>query len=199
MIARLSILGLPFSDSIRWRLLLGRLVSAANASNPTDAFTRSRRISRAVSGSPLRNSVAASSRSALAKAGSRVARSFTVSLKSRVSIVVSLSTLRLRRLPDLVFRQQCSRPLDVRLLPILRPAREQNYERVAILSEIQPVARPPVDLVFSNAAAEPFDVGRITRFQAQGRGRDLGGRLGVEAVEPFPERAGFVPADIFAH
>ena len=58
-------LGLPFGDSILWRLLLGVAVTLANLSKPRVAFTRSRRMRRAVSGSPLRNSVAASSRSVI--------------------------------------------------------------------------------------------------------------------------------------
>ena len=105
--ARLSMLGLPRSDSIRWRLLLGVLVSTASASNPTEAFTRSRKIRRAACGSPFKNSVAASSSSALAKAGSRATRALTVSLKSRVS--ATLLPLAFgpgsypRRLPSLVF------------------------------------------------------------------------------------------------
>ncbi len=56
-------------------------------SKPMVAFTRSRRMSRAVSGSPLRNRVAASSRSALANWGSRSTRSTTVCLKLRVSAI----------------------------------------------------------------------------------------------------------------
>ena len=84
--ARLSMLGLPFEDSIRCRLLLGLCVSSARCSKPTVALTRSRKIRRAASGSPLRNSVAASSSSAFAKSGSRATRAATVCLKSRVSV-----------------------------------------------------------------------------------------------------------------
>src|SRR3546814_1131924 len=59
----------------------------------------------------LRNSVAASSSSALAKAGSRPARSLTVSLKSRV--IVMSSPFR-RCLARLVFALEQSRSLDGR-------------------------------------------------------------------------------------
>ena len=57
MTAKLSMLGLPLGDSIRCKLFLGLCVSSANLSKPTVAFTKSLRISRAVSGSPLRKSV----------------------------------------------------------------------------------------------------------------------------------------------
>ena len=87
--AKLSMLGLPFGDSMRCKLLLGLWVSSARCSNPTVALTRSRRMRRAASGSPLRNSVAASSSSALANAGSRLTRSTTVCLKSRVRVMGS--------------------------------------------------------------------------------------------------------------
>src|SRR5450432_3270701 len=91
MVARLFMLGLPADDSMRCRLLLGFFVLRASVSKPTVALTRSRRIRRAVSGSPLRNSVAASSSMALAKAGSRCTRSTTVCLKSRLSAISSPS------------------------------------------------------------------------------------------------------------
>ena len=60
-------LGFPCLESIRCRLLAGLAILSANPSKPIVALTRSRRISRASCGSPLRNSVAASSSSALAK------------------------------------------------------------------------------------------------------------------------------------
>src|SRR5262249_19580838 len=46
--AKFSMLGLPFSDSIRCRLLLGLSISAAKLSNPIVALTRSRNRRRAV-------------------------------------------------------------------------------------------------------------------------------------------------------
>ena len=46
-------LGLPVGDSILCKLLLGLAVTVASCSNPIVAFTRSRNIKRAVSGSPL--------------------------------------------------------------------------------------------------------------------------------------------------
>ena len=69
--ARLSMLGLPLSDNMRCKLLLGLSVSSAKRSKPRVAFTKSRRIRRAVSGSSLKKRVAASSSSAFANSGSR--------------------------------------------------------------------------------------------------------------------------------
>jgi hypothetical protein len=128
MAARLSMLGLPRSDSIRCRLLLGVFVSAARASNPTDAFIRSRSTKRAACGSPLRNSVAASSSRALAKAGSRASRALTVSLKSRVSAILLPFILRLafRRLPGLVLGEQRFRSSYVCLLALFGTADKQD-------------------------------------------------------------------------
>ena len=48
-------LGLPADDNMRCRLLLGLAVKVASCSKPIVALIRSRRIRRAVSGSPLRN------------------------------------------------------------------------------------------------------------------------------------------------
>ena len=74
----MSMLRLPVGDNMRCRLLLGLAVNVASYSKPTVALIRSRRITRAISGSPLRNRVAASSSSACANAGSLSTRSTTV-------------------------------------------------------------------------------------------------------------------------
>src|SRR5579872_5035658 len=168
--ARLSMLGLPLSDSILWRLLLGVFVSTASASKPTDAFTRSRKIRRAACGSPFKKSVAASSRSALAKAGSRATRALTVSLKSRVSatslpLIFGPGFCRCR-FSGLVFGEQILRPFYVRLLPFLRATNKKDNESFAVPTQIKSVARPPVDPVFPDRS-QPFDVRGIAHFQPQ--------------------------------
>ena len=86
--ARLSMLGLPVGDNIRCKLLLGLAVRVASCSKPMVALTRSRKISRAVSGSPLRNRVAASSSSACANHASFCTRWMTVSLEFLVNAIV---------------------------------------------------------------------------------------------------------------
>ena len=67
--ARLSMLGMPVGERMRCRLLLGLAVNVARCSKPIVALIRSRSSTRAISGSRLRNWVAASSRSACANAG----------------------------------------------------------------------------------------------------------------------------------
>ena len=123
--AKLSILGLPFDESMRCRLLLGTSVSFDSCSNPNVALTRSRRITRAVSASPLMRSIVASSRSFFANVGSRSTRATTVSLKSRVS-AIKLPPWPFRfivqsgcRFSRLVFRMQSFGSLDIGLLSAL--------------------------------------------------------------------------------
>lgn len=72
--------GFPFADGIRCKLLLGLDVIAASFSKPIVPLTKSRRIRRAVAGSPLRNSEIASSRSAIANSGSWRSRCSIVSV-----------------------------------------------------------------------------------------------------------------------
>jgi hypothetical protein len=55
---------------------------------------------------------------------------------------------------------QCLGSISVSLLPSLRAAAEQNNESVAILCQIDPVPRTPVDDALTNPS-EPFDVGGI--------------------------------------
>ena len=87
MDARLSIFGFPFGESIRCRLLLGLFVTAASSSNPTVAFTRSRKITRAAAASPANRSVTVSLSSAAANSASHAARSATVWRKFLVSVI----------------------------------------------------------------------------------------------------------------
>ena len=95
ILVRLSIVGFPFGDSIRWTLLLGLFNSCANDSNPIVAFTDSRNTTRATSGSPSKKAVTASFIKETAKLGSLVAR-----LPNRVFVV----TCKYHRLsPGLIF------------------------------------------------------------------------------------------------
>src|SRR5690606_29513277 len=178
MVARLSMLGLPLADSMRCRLLAGFSVSVASCSKPTVAFTRSRSIMRAVSGSPFRNSVAASSSIARAKAGSRSTRAATVCLKSRVSAMGSslLSTTLLARflllqlcLPRLVRNEQLLGPVDVALLPPFRAATEKDDEAFPVAGEVNPVAGSPIDDVLAKTS-EPFHAGGVALAQPCLRG-----------------------------
>src|SRR5260370_39443677 len=177
-------------------------VTFASRSKPKVAFTRSRRMRRAGSGSPLKNRVAASSRSALANAGSRSTRATTVFLKLRVSAMsIPFAFFRLigrglRGLAGLVFRVQYDGSIYIRLLPAFRAAAKQNNESVAVLSKIDPIARPPVDDVFADTC-EPLDVGGIAKLQTQCGGHDLRGCLRVKAIEPGLVRVGAIRANVF--
>ena len=73
-VARLSILGCPWARAYDVGSCWGCVFVIANRSKPNVAFTRSRRIVRTVSGSPPRNRVAASYRSAWANAGAHAIR-----------------------------------------------------------------------------------------------------------------------------
>src|SRR6266851_4887850 len=165
-------LGLPFSESMRCRLLAGIAVAAASPSNPTVAFTRSRRMRRAVRGSPLRNSVAASSSIALAKAGSRCTRSTTLCLKSRVSAMpITSCFVVLRRVFAPLLRKHCLRSFDIGLLPRLRAAAQQDDQRFPILGEIDPIARSPINAVLGDDA-DPLHARCVAHGETQRRRGD---------------------------
>ena len=59
---------------------------------------------------------------------------------------------------------QCDGSIYIRLLPALRAATEQDNERVAVLSKIDPIAGSSVDDIFTDTC-EPFDLGGITELQ----------------------------------
>ncbi|MDR7154783.1 chromate transport protein ChrA [Sphingobium xenophagum] len=82
-----------------------------------------------------------------------MARSFTVSLKSRVSAISLHSAFSFGRLADLVFIQQHRSLIDIGLLPFFRPTYEQDDKLMPFLGEIESIARSPVDPIFSEAAA----------------------------------------------
>src|SRR5450759_4983496 len=148
-------LGFPLGDSMRCKLLLGFSVILASCSNPMVALTRSLRMSRAVSGSPLRNSVAASSRSALANWGSRSTRSITVCLKLRVNTICSPFCFLRRRqdfLPFFVFGVQHLGLVNILLLTAFRASTKQNDEFFTVSRQVDAVTWPPVDDVFTDSA-----------------------------------------------
>src|ERR1700716_3841832 len=99
----------------------------------------------------------ASVKSASRNAGSRSARAFTVSLKSRVN-AIGLSSFSFGFRPRafvastifalLVVGPSLLRGRDVVLLAALRASRQQNHQTVSVPAEIDPVARPEVDPVF---------------------------------------------------
>src|SRR5450830_755534 len=109
-------------------------MSCAKDSKPTVAFTKSRRINLAVSGSPSKNSVTASSSIACAKAGSFCTRATTVSLKSRVSAISH--SFQYLSLASLVVFPQNNRLIDVILLPLLAPTTQQDNDLQSVFRQI---------------------------------------------------------------
>src|SRR5574340_433049 len=184
-------------------LLLGLCTSSANFSNPTVALTRSRKISLEVSGSPLRNSMTASSSSARANSGSRSTRATMVFLKSRVSaICYSLVFPSGSSLPGFIGVPEPDSPVDVRLLPFLGAAAQQNQYLLTFPGQINPVSWPPVNLVLTNAT-KPLHVRQIALLHARLCDSDLGSSDGVQAIEPVCIRAGTIfkqqLVDLIAH
>ena len=70
------------------------------------------------------------------------------------------------------------------LLTGLRSAAEENDQGAAIPAEIDPVAGTGAYSILKNAGTSSFCVGEVYLFHAGQRGRDSGGRGGVEAIEP---------------
>lgn len=178
MIAKLSMLGLPFAESIRCKLFEGFPVAAASRSKPTVTFTRSRSVSLATSGSPLRKRVRASSRSAFANAGSRFTRSTTVFRESLVSGIYSPFPFCFggRALSSAIFDPKRVRAFNVGLLTPFRTTAEQNYDFRSILCKVNSIARSPIDTILANRA-NPSDGRRVSHLEASPRDRDLRCRL----------------------
>jgi hypothetical protein len=164
---------------------LGLAVSVASCSKPMVAFTKSRKISRAVSGSPLRNSVAASSSSACANEASLCTRWMTVSLKFLVNAIL---------LP-LVLNQQCLGFIDVPLLTAFVSTTDQDGERFAIFGEVNPVAWSPVNDIFTHAV-KPLNAERIAQSHSKFGNGHLGCCLSRQAVKPLLVRVGCILTDV---
>ena len=73
-------------------------------------------------------------------------------------------------------------------LPLLRASTQQNHDALAILAEVDPVARPEVDLEFVHAAAHAFDIREVPLTepsQRHGRPRRRGR---IQVLEPARKR-----------
>src|SRR5690606_19073106 len=124
----------------------------------------------------------ASSRSACAKAGSLCTRAATVSLKSRVS-AMSLCSFGGGCLAALVVLPQRHRLVDVLLLALLGAAADQDDDLQTVLAQVDAQPWPPVDLVLPNAA-KPLDIGQVALLHSAYRHTHLGGRDGLQRLEP---------------
>jgi hypothetical protein len=68
------------------------------------------------------------------------------------------------------------RLVDVALLPLFSAARQQDHQRLAFLSEINPLARPEVDAILKHAFADRLHVGKVTLLQADDSACNFGPR-----------------------
>src|SRR3546814_21090953 len=89
-----------------------------------------------------------------------------------------------RCLARLVFALEQSRSLDGRLLTPLGAARKQDDQLLAVLHQIEPVARSPLDPVFAKSAADPFDVRHIAELEPTQPCRTFRRRLANAGIEP---------------
>jgi hypothetical protein len=93
----------------------------------------------------------------LRKPGSRFARARMVSLKSRVKAMCSpfcpFSLL-------VVLPSRQSR-VDVLLLAFFRSTTDEDYQPLAVFTEVDTVAWAEIDSVFVNTGTNAFDVGEI--------------------------------------
>src|SRR5438876_1143025 len=132
---------------------------------------------RATEISPFNKHCAASSRREVANAGSRRTRSSKISSTGRVRGALLMV---LRSFALFVVGPAALRIRDVALLPPLRTAAEQQDKPVAVLGEVQPVARPPVDPPFGNTATNRLHVAEVAFLHAQQNDADLSSGLPVE-------------------
>jgi hypothetical protein len=97
-------------------------------------------------------------------------------------------------LPSFVRNPAFLRRRDVLLLPFLRAAANQNHKALAILAEIDSVARAEIDLAFKNAGTDARYLREIALFHTRQRDGHFGGYRSVESFEPSGEPlvAGFV-------
>jgi hypothetical protein len=74
---------------------------------------------------------------------------------------------------------------NVVVLPFFGPATDQDHKTLAVLAEIDAVARAEISLVFEDAFSDTFGVGQITPLDPREGNRHLGGGNGVQPLEPL--------------
>ena len=80
------------------------------------------------------------------------------------------------------------RRIDIPLLALLGPTREQDHQHRTVLSEIHAVARSKIDPIFKDALANRFDAGEIALLQPDDGARDLGSCYRFQLRKPLRER-----------
>src|SRR5262245_10143855 len=92
-------------------------------------------------------------------------------------------------LPAFVILPPVLSRLNVVLLVLLGSTRDENHERIAVLAEIDAVARSEIDPAFEYACADTLHIRKVAHFHTRQRSSDLGCRRCVQTVEPAGERA----------
>ncbi len=77
---------------------------------------------------------------------------------------------------------------NVAALALLRPAAEQDHDSVAVLAEVDSIARSKIDAGLKDAGTDAFHVREIAQFQSPNRGGHFRGCDGVERLKPLSER-----------
>src|SRR5581483_10212674 len=96
-----------------------------------------------------------SRRSSLRNFGSRSARARMVSLKSRVRAMVVLL------FPSLIILPSGQGGIDVLLLALFRPSAEQDDEALAVLAEVNAIARSKIDATLHDSGTDAFHVREV--------------------------------------
>src|SRR6266851_5997082 len=96
----------------------------------------------------------------------------------------------------LVFPEHRLCLLDIGLLSPLRAAAQQDDQRVAILGQIDPIARSPINAALGDDA-DPLHARCVARCEPQRRRGDLRCYLGIEPIEPGSVGARAIRAKIF--
>ena len=87
--------------------------------------------------------------------------------------------------------------MDVPLLALFRAAAEQNHKAFAVLAEVHPVTRPEINSAFKDGGTYTLNVREIPGSEPSQSGRNLGGSLSVQLIEPCRIRASPVPVIVF--
>src|SRR6478736_1832859 len=123
-------------------------------------------------------------------------RACTSSLKGLVLAIAPLRSARSAPLALLIVAPVVLSCGNVPLLPLLRAARQQDYDRLTISPKINSVARPEVDLVLQHALAHALYIGEVALLQTGYRARNLGAGRRVEFCKPIREGLAIVRSNV---
>jgi hypothetical protein len=88
--------------------------------------------------------------------------------------------------------------LNIGGLTLLGTATKQDHENFAILAEVDPIARAPIDFAFRDATPGRFDVRKVTFCDLFQSRCDLGRGRRIQPGEPSPEGAFSLFVDVLA-